>query len=147
MPKIELLCTFVTSTRSPQMWFAADVPSVSKTRKVCECTKSSIVVTPLTRQVHLLSWLMLQQHNEKHKEKRKISSLKKSINFFTNTKGKHFVYIKTKKIHLHFCSVSYKPMTTINDEFEIKLIYTVHSVSEIIYLVQRLNFDEISQNI
>ena len=85
MPKIELLCTFVTSTPSPLMWFVADVPSVSKTRKACECIKSSIVATPWTRQVHLL-WLTLLNDEEPRKTNRREKNkqfTKQSINFFT----------------------------------------------------------------
>ena len=84
MPKIELLCTFATSTPSPLMWFVADVPSVSKTRKACECIKSSIVATPWTRQVHLL-WLTLLNDEEPRKqtEERKISSLQNKVLIFS----------------------------------------------------------------
>ena len=86
MPKIELLCTFVTSTPSPLMWFVADVPSVSKTRKACECIKSSIVATPWTRQVHLL-WLTLLNDEEPRKTNRREKNkqfTKQSINFSQN---------------------------------------------------------------
>ena len=129
MPKIELLCTFVTSTPSPLMWFVADVPSVSKTRKACECIKSSIVATPWTRQVHLL-WLTLLNDEEPRKTNRreKNKQLQNKVLIF----HKIFVYIRTKKTFAFLYGLGRKRPAfflqtnkSINDEFEIKLIYTI----------------------